>query len=198
MPSENAIDDWLTAARGGSKEALGQALELCRRYLLLVAERNLDADLKGKAGASDLVQETFFEAQRDFAQFQGSTEAELLAWLSRLLLNNIANFTRGFRETAKREIGREVSLSPDGSSAHVGPILAADVPSPSATVSAQEQAEALQRALLRLPEEYRQVIVLRYEDGKTFEEIGPLMNRSPDAARKLWARAMDRLRDEFA
>jgi RNA polymerase sigma-70 factor, ECF subfamily len=62
---------------------------------------------------------------------------------------------------------------------------------------AHEQAEALRRALARLPDDYRRVITLRYDDGQSFEEIGRLMERSPDAARKLWARAMERLRQEW-
>src|SRR6516164_8048548 len=100
----------LSAARTGSAEALGEALEACRGYLLLIARRELGPDLQAKAGASDLVQQTFLEAQRDFAGFHGDTKAELLAWLRRLLLNNLANFARDYRETAKRHIGREVRL----------------------------------------------------------------------------------------
>ena len=53
----------LAAARTGSSEALGQALQACRGYLLLLAERELDPDLRAKGGASDVVQETFLEAQ---------------------------------------------------------------------------------------------------------------------------------------
>src|SRR5262245_48250334 len=91
----------LAAARSGSREALGLLLDTCRRYLLLVADRELAQELKAKGGASDLVQETFLEAQRDFAGFQGSSEDEFRAWLRRLLLNNLANFARRYRETTK-------------------------------------------------------------------------------------------------
>src|SRR6516162_7620228 len=136
----------LAAARAGSPEGLGQALETCRRYLLLVAQRNLDPALQAKGGASDLVQETFLEAQRDFAQFQGTTEAELLAWLRQLLLNNVGNSARRYRDTAKRAVGREVALPGEGSSAGGGAV-AGPGPTPSGLAMAQEQARALQRAL---------------------------------------------------
>src|SRR5262245_58767873 len=102
------------AARAGSREALGKLLESCRGYLLILANGELDADLQAKEGASDRVQETFLEAQRDFGQFQGRSEAELLAWLRRLLLNNIANFTRRYRITGKRSVEREVALDERG------------------------------------------------------------------------------------
>jgi RNA polymerase sigma-70 factor (ECF subfamily) len=188
---------WLAEARAGDREALGQALEACRRYLLLVAEREIDADLRAKGGASDLVQETFLEAQRDFRGFAGTSEAELRAWLRRLLLNNLSHFTRRYRATGKRAVGREVGLQAEGSADTPLPEPAADTPSPSVEAMAHEQAVALRQALERLPEDYRQVIVLRYLEGRSFEEIGRLLNRSPDAARKLWARAMERFREEW-
>jgi RNA polymerase sigma-70 factor (ECF subfamily) len=196
METPEDAADLLAAARSGSQEALGRALETCRRYLLLVAQRNLDPKLQAKGGASDLVQETFLEAQRDFGQFQGTTETELLAWLRRLLLNNVGNFARRYRDTDKRAVGREVALPGEGSSAGAG-ALAGSEPTPSGLAMEQEQAQALQRALARLPDEYRCVIQLRYQQAKSFEEIGRLLNRSPDAARKLWTRAMERLRQEW-
>src|SRR5438445_4152014 len=57
------FDRWLSAARDGSRDALGRVLEACRRYLLFVARHELNEDLQAKGGASDLVQETFLEGQ---------------------------------------------------------------------------------------------------------------------------------------
>src|SRR5215472_18934808 len=132
----------LAAARAGSREALGQALEAFRGYLLLLAQEDLDPELRAKGGASDLVQDTFLEAQRDFGQFHGASVDELRAWLRRLLLNNMANFTRQYRERAKREVRREVPLEAGGSSHERGAGLVANTLSPSGEALAQEQAEA--------------------------------------------------------
>src|SRR6516164_539208 len=71
---------WIAQAQTGRPFALGQALEAYRLYLLGVAQRELDSALQAKGGASDLVQETFLEAQRDFAQFKGASAAEFQAW----------------------------------------------------------------------------------------------------------------------
>src|SRR5687768_4579643 len=49
----------LAAARRGSAEALGQSLEICRRYLLQIAASELASHLQPKIAASDVVQETF-------------------------------------------------------------------------------------------------------------------------------------------
>jgi RNA polymerase sigma-70 factor (ECF subfamily) len=186
----------LALARSGRLDVLGQVLEGYRHYLLGIAERELDSALHAKAGASDLVQETFLEAQRDFAQFQGESARELQAWLRRLLLNNLANFTRHYRGTDKRDVGREVSLEARAPGA-ADPGLAAEALSPSGEAVANEQAEVVQAALARLPEDYRQVLVWRYQEGRSFEEIAQLLQRTANAARKLFARALERFEQEL-
>jgi RNA polymerase sigma-70 factor (ECF subfamily) len=187
---------WLAAARAGSADALGEVLEACRGYLLLIAGRELGPDLRAKAGASDLVQQTFLEAQRDFAGFYGETEAELLAWLRRLLLNNLANFVRDYRQTAKRQVGREVGLPDDPSRLDdQGPTAAG--PSPSKQAMLHERTTAVLQSLEKLPADYRQVVWLRYHDERSFEEIGQMMGRSANAVRKLWLRAVNRLKQDL-
>jgi RNA polymerase sigma-70 factor (ECF subfamily) len=195
---DQSVAQWLPAARAGSAEALGQLLEAYRNYLLWIATRQLDPELKAKGGASDLVQETFLKAQQHFDQFQGDDEGDLRAWLRQLLLNNVADFTRMYQQTAKRRVGREAALQTDSTGPDLGRKIAADTPSPSGQAIQKEQFEAIQQALKRLPEEYRQVIVYRYQEERSFEEIGRLMNLTPNAARKLWVRAIKRLQEETA
>ena len=72
--------------------------------------------------------------------------------------------------------GDDSSGGPDGG-------LAANVLSPSGQAMEHEQDQALREALGRLPEDYRRVITLRHEEQLSFEEIGRLLQRSPDAAR---------------
>ncbi len=197
-PARDAAQ-WLPAARSGSRKALGEALEACRAYLLVVAQRELDPQLRAKAGASDLVQQTFLEAQRDFPQFHGESEVELLAWLRQVLLNNLSTFTRSYRATEKRRVDREVALDANGPGREQGKAIPVrdNVLTPSGELMEGEQARALDQALARLPEDYRRVIALRHEEQRSFEEIARLMGRSPNAARKLWARAVERLQFEM-
>jgi RNA polymerase sigma-70 factor (ECF subfamily) len=188
---------WLAEARGGDLTSLGQALEACRGYLLSIAQQELDAELRAKGGASDLVQETFLKAHRHFSHFHGSAEDELLAWLRRLLLNNLADFRRLYHESQKRDAGRELAPPDWQLLRRTGADPVADEPSPSAEAIGREQAEALQRTLDRLPEDYRRVLVWRHQEEHTFEEIGRLMDRSANAGRKLWARAVQRFQEEW-
>jgi RNA polymerase sigma-70 factor (ECF subfamily) len=194
--SAKEVGQWLPAARAGSQEALGQALDAFRGYLLLIAEQELDSRLQAKGGASDLVQETLLDALRDFGHFQGNSEPELKAWLRQLLVYNVVDFTRHYRAVAKRQVAREVMLETGPSSAERGGDLAASIPTPSRQAIDREQTQAIQQALERLPEDYRRVILMRYQDERSFEEIGQLLGLTPNAARKLWVRAVKRLQEE--
>jgi RNA polymerase sigma-70 factor (ECF subfamily) len=196
MKREKDAARLLTAARAGSSDALGDALEACRAYLLVVAERELHPAVRAKGGASDLVQQTFLEAQRDFAGFGGESKQELLAWLRQVLLNNLANFTRGHLQTKKRQADREVSLGAGDPRARESR-LRNPGPTASRLAMAGEDAVALKAALGLLPEDYRRVLAMRYDEGRSFEEIGRLLGRSSNAVRKLWARAVERLQREL-
>jgi RNA polymerase sigma-70 factor (ECF subfamily) len=197
MSSVSSITDrstQLDAARAGSREALGRALDRCRRYLLAVARRSLGPELQAKGGASDLVQETFLDAQRLFPRFEGESAAQLRAWLRCLLLHKAAKLGRRYRSTRKRQLSREVPLAGAGPAAGR---FAAAAPTPSVQAMADEQLQRLRDAIARLPDDYRQVMTLRYQEGLPFEEVGRRLGRSADAARMLWARAVERLKHEL-
>jgi RNA polymerase sigma-70 factor (ECF subfamily) len=187
----------LQAARYGSKDALGALFEACRDYLLLVANDQLGADIRQKAAPSDLVQQSLAEACQDFPKFTGTSDGEVLTWLRRILLNNITDLTRGYRGTAKREIGREVPLAGDDSADAVVHRLASHEPSPSALAVASEEQRLLECALARMPIHYVEVIRLRNLEYRSFPDIGAALDLSADSARKLWERAVERLAREL-
>src|SRR5262245_24368452 len=130
-------------ARAGSTQALGDALEACRAYLLVVAEREMHPAVRAKGGASDLVQQTFMEAHRDFAGFGGNSQEGLLAWLRQVLLHNLTNFTRQHLQTKKRQADREVPLG-GRTSRGVGLGITAPETTASRVVIAGEDAAALE------------------------------------------------------
>ena len=60
----------LTMARQGHAQAMGQLFELYRHYLRLLAHMEIDQRFQAKIDPSDIVQETFLEAHRDFRKFR--------------------------------------------------------------------------------------------------------------------------------
>lgn len=191
------MQEWLQAARQGSREAMGKLLETCRAYLLLVANRELPADLRAKGGASDLVQETFLDGHRNFGRFKGETEEELLAWLRGILLNNLSTFDRYYRQAAKRQIARETSLERSRKDGQAALALPAATASPSWQVVARDEADALDQAIARLPDDCRRIIVLIHVEYHSFAAAAAAMNHSVDATRRLWGRAVHLLADEL-
>jgi RNA polymerase sigma-70 factor (ECF subfamily) len=194
-PRPREVENWIEGARAGSSEDLGRIAETYRAYLLLIANRELDGRLRGKVGASDLVQETLLQAQMKFDQFRGGNENELLGWLRTILHNQLIDTSRRYLDADKRQVGRERTLTAGDNSGALP--MPARAPSPRAELIGREESEALARALERLPEEYRQVILLRSWERFSFAEVGQRMNRSEAAAGKLWARAIERLQQEL-
>jgi RNA polymerase sigma-70 factor (ECF subfamily) len=184
----------LERARSGDAAALGRLLELYRNYLRLVARTLIGQALRVRLDASDLVQETFLKAAREFGQFLGSTEPELTAWLRQILVRTLANQAKRHRRQA-RDYQRQESLEAmlDRSSVAVQRALAVPSQSPSTYAVRREQAVLLADALEKLPAPYREVFIMRNLEHIPFDEVAARMGRSPGAARVLWKRAMDRL-----
>jgi RNA polymerase sigma-70 factor (ECF subfamily) len=189
-------DDLLGSARAGDAEARGRLLEAYRSYLTLLARVQLGRRLQGKVDPSDLVQEAFLEANRDFRQFQGQTELELLAWLRRVLATSLADQVRRHRGTQRRDLRleRQLAAALDRSSQALEHGLAAPDSSPSARAERRENARRLAEALERLPADYRDVLLLRHFQGLTFPEIARRLDRTLDGVKNVWLRGLARLR----
>lgn len=200
MPDERAVqapDLLISKASAGSMSALGRLLERYRDHLRLVAEREIDPRLRAKLDASDIVQETFLDARKSFAQFRASTEAELFAWLRALLRNNVLNSVRHYRETDKRELDREVLLNGDSSADALTASLATGSPTPGVKAARREQVERIEEAVGRLSDEYQTVVRLRLFENRPFAEIAASLGTTEGASRALFYRALARLKIEI-
>src|SRR5260370_28369465 len=158
----------LAAAREGQRECLGPLLDLYRNYLHLVARTQIDLHLQAQVNPSDLVQETFLEAYRDFGQFRGKSEAELLGWLRRILVHNLARVVEKQLRAQKRNVHREVSLEQrqkmlEKSAAKVEAALLCQGSSPSA--------QAQRRALAAIPADQLGQLPANYLDLILFHDL---------------------------
>jgi RNA polymerase sigma-70 factor (ECF subfamily) len=197
-----APDQLIALAKDDADQGLGRLLDLYRGYLGLLARMEVGPRLKRKVDPSDLVQETLLDAHRQFAHFEGTTEAQFLAWLRRILAGKAANTVRHYLGTQSRNLQQELeadlSQSFDRMWLHVSQLAAAAGPSPSQQYLHREQSVLIADALQRLPDDYRQVIVLRHWDDLTFPQIAERMQRSVDSVEKLWMRALAKLKQTVA
>jgi RNA polymerase sigma-70 factor (ECF subfamily) len=186
----------LNQAREGDGPALGQLLERYRNYLHLLARVQIGRRMQGKLDVADVVQETFLEVHRGIGQFRGRSEQQFLAWLRQILVGILANQVRRYFGTKRRDVRleRELQDDLDRSSVYLGSHMVAAQSSPSAQASRREQAVLLADAMEHLPEDYREVIILRQLEGLTFPQVARRMGRTEDSVKNLWARGLARLR----
>jgi RNA polymerase sigma-70 factor (ECF subfamily) len=167
-------------------------LESYRPYLLLLARLQLGARLRGKVDPSDLVHETILKAHKGRDQFRGHTDAEMRAWLRRILANTLADWADKFGN----EPGIQQALA--ASSARLESWLEDPLQStPSQHAEKDEQLRRLASALAQLSDDERTAVELRYlhEPRFSLSEIAEHLNRpTAKAVAGLLARGLEKLR----
>ena len=192
------MNDLIQQARQGNRTAMNELIERYQNYLLAIANKEVQGEYQARFGASDVVQQSLIHAEQNFDQFLGNEEGELLAWLRKILQNDLRKAHRA-QGAAKRNVKQEIrsEQGAEKNTEHAG-VVADRSLTPSAKAIKKEKAQLLSEALRQLPEEYHLVIQLRNFEFQEFKEIGLKLNRSPDAARKLWARAIRALEGQIA
>jgi RNA polymerase sigma-70 factor (ECF subfamily) len=133
--------------------------------------------------AEDLAQEAFVKAFRSLAAFDASRR--LSSWLFRIAHNvaiDALRRTRGSRRPV------ELAEDPTGHGAEIA--VAAPAPDP---VERRALGRAIGEALTRLRPDYRTAVVLRYEEGLSFDEIGHVLGVAEATARSHVHRARKEL-----
>ena len=189
-------NDLLEQALQGDRDALGRLLEGQRAPLHRLAERQLKGRIAARVDASDVLQQTFLEAHRCFAQFAGQDTRELVAWLHGILDHKVAAAIRDHAMLQKRNVGRERSMddSRAGAAAPLKQELDAGHSTPSQKAVRGEEAERLSQALTTLPEDQREAVRLRHLEGWALTDIARHLGRSPAATAGLIKRGMQALR----
>jgi RNA polymerase sigma-70 factor (ECF subfamily) len=147
--------------------------------------------LRGKLGESDVVQETYLAAYLSLGNFEDRGDGSFAAWLRQILEHKLVDEIRRHGEAATRDPRREERLPTDAG------IAAPGQPTPSVVVAAAEESAAVRAAVAALPSDYAVVIRLIHQEGITLVEAGRRMDRSADAVRKLYGRALACLVDRI-
>jgi RNA polymerase sigma-70 factor (ECF subfamily) len=154
--------------------------ELAARYLVSLrrwAHGRLPARARDLVDTNDLVQSTLMRAFQRIQEFEPRREGAFLAYLRQILLNQI-------RDEARRGSRRPPHVELEDEICNAGRSLLDDV-------IGRENMDRYEQALARLPESYREALILKIELGYRHREIAEAMDLpSPNAARKLVARAL--------
>jgi RNA polymerase sigma factor (sigma-70 family) len=177
--SDTQLVEWSLT---GDREAFGRIVE---RYQSLVCSITYGAT-GSVALSEDIAQETFLTAWRELAKL--SDAARLRGWLCGITRNLVNNYLRrGQRDPVQTSDSLDIIHEP-----------ASTEPSPSAQAVSREEEAIVWNALGRIPDTYREPLILFYREGQSVERVATSLELSEDAVKQRLSRGRKLLTDEVA
>jgi RNA polymerase sigma-70 factor, ECF subfamily len=141
--------------------------------------------------ACEVAQDTFVRVHHAIGQVRG--EAEFTTWMYRIVINLARNYVRhGHRRAQGRHVSLDEPVDKDGvalSRTVRDPADAAD-----ASIVKEEFAQLVMGNINQLSRKYREVLVLRYAEQLSYEEIAKVVRRSVGTVKSRISRAREELR----
>jgi len=168
-------------AKAGDQDAIRNLVVRFSSRLERFVRSRVGAALQSKLDPEDVVQESFAKAFQVMAALEWRGETAFFRWLASIAENVILNASK---KTALKPLKFKAEFPGEGTS-------------PSRKLRRNERFDRFQKALDGLSEEHRQVILLVRIERLKVEEIARRMGRSPNAVKKLLARALEELKKAF-
>lgn len=182
-PDEKTSLDLVRRLQRGENEAWE---ELYRRYhdqLLFAARVRLGTRLRAYLESEDILQSVARDAFLSMKGFEYRGPGSLAGYLHRMVQNKIRD-----RADSARAKGRSGALPLD-------PALAESLAAPEGEPRYHDAPayEKLERALAALPDDLREIVLLRKVDGLTSQEVAGRLGKTDQAVRQATSRALARL-----
>ncbi|MBN2098921.1 MAG: RNA polymerase sigma factor [Dehalococcoidia bacterium] len=164
--------------------------ELYDRYFDRVYSLVFNQVDRNRDVAEDIVQETFLAALKSAKSFRGRSSA--YTWLCSIAYHKVADHYRRQSRERKRMVSGvdvdtvDVSENPGGQ------------PQPDSLIESAETRQVVSEALSKLPWDYRQVLILKYVEELSVQEISQIMDRSPKSIEGLLTRSRKALQTQLA
>lgn len=183
LPSEEEL---VLRARRGDDLALSALFDRHAGALKGRIGKRLSPAVRRRVSDSDVLQETLIVAAQRLDEFEYGGDGSFRRWLGGIARNTVRHAIRRHAGTAKRDVGLEVTRGPKGDHAAVP----ATQPTPSRVVMERELRARVSAALASMAEDHAAIIQLLEHRRVTIAEAAELMDRSPNAIKKLHARAL--------
>lgn len=186
-PSLERDVDMLERLRGGDTTAMAELYDryFDRLYSLVFNQVDRNKDI-----AEDIVQETFLAALKSAKGFKGRSSA--YTWLCSIAYHKIADhYRRQARERKRMVSGIDVDTVDDEENP-------GRQPQPDSLIESAETRQVVNEALAKLPWDYRQVLILKYVEEMSVQEISQIMDRSPKSIEGLLTRSRKALQAQLA
>ena len=181
-PDADAFAAVLARARARDPEAVEQVLVRTESRLRAYVEARLGAELRASLRNSDVLQNSYLQMLDALPTFDGRTEDDFVAWVTRIIENDIRRQHRWFG-AKKRKVPRSSERNA------LARILLDPPLTPSAELGGRERTALVRRALERLEPDYAEVIRLALLEELPHKDVAARIGRSEGACRMLLLRA---------
>lgn len=186
------IDELTARAAIGDAAAFGEMVKLFEQDIHRFVASRIDAKLQRRFTASDIVQETFLKAHQRIRDFEQRRPMPFKIWLMKTAMEQLRDNRVKHLKREVRSVNREVGFPHRSSLALAGKL--ASHSTPSEIVVKREQQTAVAKAVERIGNSDRDILLLRHIDDLKFNEIAAILEINAATARKRYARAIVRLR----
>jgi RNA polymerase sigma-70 factor (ECF subfamily) len=193
-PDSVETERLLERARAGEQRAVEDLLGHHRPYLQRLIELRLDAKLRRRIDASDVVQEAQIEAVRRLEQYLQRPALPFRLWLRQIAYDRLFMLRRQHVLAARRSVDRDIPL-PDHSSLQLAQQLLAAGPSPSQVSVQREFVSRVRQAVDQLPAAEREILIMRKLEGLSNQETAQLLGTDPATASRRFGRSVIKLRN---
>lgn len=183
-----SVKDLIERARLGDNDSLEELFRRCRPWIDELAARHLAKKQPGILRPSDVAQETALRAFKRFSTFKGTTEAEWLLWLKRIVDTTV---TQSFRDAGRKKRKADGTLPLDSSEATEVPTSER---SPSQAAAIEEEWQKTFAQMFQLPEEHRRALWLCHLKELPVAEVAARMGKTQAAVAGLLQRGLRALR----
>ena len=199
MAHSNQTQQWIGEARGGDRAAVSKLLAVHHPFLRARVSARMDPALRARAEPEDILQQAYLEVFRHIGTFEDHGPDSFLNWVLTILDHKILDAQRALHRK-KRDIAREQgppAASVADSCFNLLDQLWAHSRTPSRVVRRDEAVDALLAGISHLSEAHRQVVQLRFLEGRSVKEAAEQLGKSEGAVVKLTERALAELRKQM-
>lgn len=186
-------------AREGDDSSARRLIVMYHPRLRARLVRQMDAVMKSKIEPEDILQQVYLEAFRAISQFTYQGKDSFLRWMYAILDRKLIDEHRAMR-AERRDVRREVKAgAPNRNQTTYVDLMArvmAGSSTPSQVVRKDEALGALSACVATLPDHYREVVKMRFLEGRPVADVAETLDRSIGSIHMICHRALKQLRDQ--
>jgi RNA polymerase sigma-70 factor (ECF subfamily) len=193
-PNQDETIKLLAGAQHGDRDAVDQLMDRHRDSLHRMIRCRLNRGVAARVDASDIVQDALLTASRRLSDYLENPRMPFHAWLRQLARDRLTDVYR--RQLAdKRNVAREqhVAANQDSSLNPLANVRDLEL-TPAAMLLRKEFADRFHDAVEKLPEDAREIILMRHAEQLTNAQAAELLGLSQPAAAMRYLRALKQLK----